>query len=151
MANDTNISPAVLHRQDKEKLALLEALKEMPIIQVACRKAGVSRPTYYRWRKEDKNFFRQTEDAIIQGFEFINDMSESQVITLIKEKKLPAIVLWLKHHHPLYGSKTQSYKPVPSAEDLDPEEEKIVLEALALASGVNITQNQDGRNNNAVA
>src|SRR3989344_3629122 len=95
-------------RQDKEKQAVIDALKEMPIIQVACKRANISRATYYRWRKEDKNFLRQSEDAMGQGFEFINDMSESQIVTLIKEKKLQAIVIWLKHHHPRYGSKVRS-------------------------------------------
>lgn len=122
-------------RQNNDKQALIENLKEMPIIQVACKRTGVSRATYYRWRKEDKDFLQQSEDAIFQGFEFINDMSESQIVTLIKEKKLPAITLWLKHHHPRYGSKIRTYNPVIQREDLTPEENIILLEALELASG----------------
>ena len=70
----------VEERQEKDKHFLVEALKEMPIVQIACKRAGVSRATYYRWRKEDKNFLRQSEDAMAQGFEFINDMSESQIV-----------------------------------------------------------------------
>lgn len=122
-------------RQIKDKQALLETLKEMPIIQVACKKAGISRATYYRWRKEDKHFLRQSEDSMSVGIAFINDMSESQLISLIREKKMPAIAMWLKHNHPRYGSKARTYAPIASSADLTPEEEKIVLEALALASG----------------
>lgn len=129
------INETIEKRQIKFKEALIEALKEMPIIQVAVKKAGVSRDTYYRWKREDKNFLRQSEDALSQGIEFINDMSESQLVTLIRDKKMPAIALWLKTNHPRYGSKSRQYIPIASAEELTPDEEKMVLEALKLASG----------------
>ena len=122
-------------RQEKEKQALIEALKEMPIIQVACKRAGVSRATYYRWRQEDKDFMRKSRDALDHGIEFINDMSESQLVTLIKEKKMPAIALWLKHHHAQYGSQAKPYVPIVAREDLTSQEEQIMIEALAFASG----------------
>lgn len=32
----------------------------------------------------------------------MNDLSESQLIQLIKEKKFPAISMWLKYHSPRY-------------------------------------------------
>lgn len=130
-------------RQEKDKQALIEALKEMPIIQIACKKSGVSRATYYRWRNEDRKFKRQSEAAMEQGFEYVNDMSESQVVALIREKKLPAITLWLRHHHQRYGAKTKNYPVLATIEDLTPEENKIMLEALALASGKS-THNYDG-------
>lgn len=99
----------------ENKNKILEILKEMPIIEVACKRAGIGRATYYRWRKEDKDFLEQSENAMAQGFEFINDMSESQIVTLIREKKMPAITLWLKHHHPYYGaSKHQRSSLAPS-------------------------------------
>ena len=126
---------SVEERQQKDKEVLIETLKEMPIIQVACKRAGISRATYYRWRSEDKNFRRTSEDAMEQGYAFINDMSESQVITLIKEKKMPAITLWLKHHHARYGAKSQSYTSLSSSAELSPDEERMLLEALALTSG----------------
>jgi hypothetical protein len=131
MGNNQDIE----ERQEKDKLAMLEVLKEMPIIQIACKKAGVSRATYYRWRQGDKLFKRQSMDAMDQGVEFINDMSESQLITLIKEKKMPAIALWLKNNHQRYGSKGREYTPITSSEDLTPDEEKMVIHALSLASG----------------
>jgi len=137
-------------RKENDKQNLVETLKEMPIIQIACKKSGISRATYYRWRQEDKNFLRQSEDAMAQGFEFINDMSESQIVTLIKEKKLPAIALWLKHHHPRYGSKIRSYSPVTQREDLTPEENSILLEALKLASGGVIEKESNDNNQERV-
>jgi len=130
-------------RQAKDKKAFLEAMKEMPIIQVACKRVGISRATYYRWRKEDKSFLRESEDSMAQGFEFVNDMSESQIINLIKEKKLPAITLWLKHHHPRYGSKVMVYAPITPIEDLSSEEQRLIIDALSLASGGTLSKNQN--------
>ena len=83
----------------------------------------------------DKIFKRQSMDAMAAGIEFVNDMSESQIIQLIKKEKMPAIAMWLKHNSKRYGAKGRSYTPVASTDDLTPDEEKIVLEALALVSG----------------
>jgi hypothetical protein len=122
-------------RQSADKNRLVEMLKEMPIVQVACKKSGVSRATYYRWRREDREFLRQSNDALAQGIDLINDMSESQLITLIKEKRMPAIAMWLKHNNVRYGAKQQSLHRSSTSDDFTAEEENIVAQALALASG----------------
>jgi hypothetical protein len=136
MANDASTNPEVAERIANEKRKLIDALKEMPIIVAACKRGGASTATYYRWRSEDKRFRRESEDALEQGCLYINDMSESQLIGLIKEKKMPAIALWLRHHHPRYGSQARPYVPIAEAEDLTDGERQVVLEALALASGL---------------
>ncbi|OGZ26552.1 MAG: hypothetical protein A2365_02025 [Candidatus Nealsonbacteria bacterium RIFOXYB1_FULL_40_15] len=107
-------------RQEQDKQALVEALKEMPIIQVACKRAGVSRATYYRWRNEDKNFLTESNEAIAHGIDFINDMSESQLITLIKEKKMPAISMWLRNNNSRYGAKIQEHVLKTLIDEIDP-------------------------------
>ncbi len=121
-------------RQVKFKKALIEALKEMPIIEVAVKRSGISRDTYYRWRRSDKDFLKQSEEAISQGIDFINDMSESQLITLIKEKKMPAITLWLKHNHPKYTNKIKLPERTASLEELTSEQKITVEQALRLAN-----------------
>jgi predicted site-specific integrase-resolvase len=135
----------VLERQAKDKATLLETLKEIPIIQIVCKKTGISRATYYRWQQEDKDFKRKSRDSLDQGIEFINDMSESQLITLIREKKMPAIAMWLKNNHKRYGFKGREYTPVATNEDLTPEEEKMMFEALAMASGKSYGQKHNIR------
>jgi hypothetical protein len=130
-----NNKTKIEERQEKEQSAILAILKEMPIIEVACKRVSISRSTFYRWQQEDKIFKRQSMDAMDQGIEFINDMSESQLITLIKKEKMPAISMWLKNNHKRYGAKGRLYAPVASTDDLTPDEEKIVLDALALVSG----------------
>ncbi len=130
MANEINILNTIEERQTKDKEAVLEALKEIPIVQMSCKKAGISRATYYRWLKEDDNFQKQVEKAMNQGFEYINDMGEAQIVTLIKEKKIPAIVLWLKHHHPRYGAKVEIERKGNIPEPLSAKQEEIIRKAL---------------------
>src|SRR6185436_440648 len=99
MDNTQMQGDTIRNRQEKEKQAVVDALKEMPVVQVVCKRAGISRATYYRWCKEDTDFSRKVEDAMATGVELVNDMSESQVITLIREKKMPAISMWLRHNN----------------------------------------------------
>jgi ACT domain-containing protein len=125
-------NPTVDERTEKDKLALLETLKEMPIIQVACKKVGINKSTYYRWRKEDGDFLKQSEDALKQGFEFINDMSESQIVQLIREKKMPAISMWLKNHHPIYGAKIANFSSYSKESTLSTKDKKLIKQAMKL-------------------
>jgi len=94
-------------RQSKNKEQLLEILKKTPIVQIACEKAGISRATYYRWRKEDAEFAKVGDQALADGCSLINDMAESQMISAIKDKNMTSIIFWLKHHHPAYATKIE--------------------------------------------
>ncbi len=111
---------------------LLE-LTKVPIVQVACEKAGLSRNTVYRWRKEDKEFEKKMDQALADGVALVNDMSESQLLTLIKEKNFPAVRFWLNKRHPAYKDKIE----VTTKEDIEaltPSQAKVVRQALKLAS-----------------
>ena len=130
--NQENI---VALRQAKEKELILGQLRRIPIIQVACEKAGIARATFYRLRNDDPNFKRAVEEAVGEGVAFITDMSESQLIILIKEKNWPAISFWLRHHHPNYTNKLEIVgSSLVTYEELTPEQEKLVKRALELAS-----------------
>lgn len=85
----------------------LEELKKVPIIQVACEKTGISRQTYYRWRKHFKKFSVEAEKAMEEGVAFVNDMSETQLLNLIKDKEFKAIAFWLKHRNQNYREKVE--------------------------------------------
>jgi len=127
MENNTTVE----ERQKKDKLALLTALKEMPIVEVACKRAGVSRATYYRWRKEDKDFLKQSDDAMAEGVEFINDMGESQLVSLMREKSWPAISFWLRKRNPKFLDRIEITANIrPIEENLTPEQKEDMEEAL---------------------
>ncbi len=83
---------------------LLEELEKVPIIQVACEKTGISRNTFYKWKNSDKNLSEKIDASIEKGVEFMNDVGESQLLTMVKEKNYFAISFWLKHRHPKYRS-----------------------------------------------
>ena len=115
-------------KQDKK--LLLEQLKKTPIIQIACEKLGVARPTFYRWKSKDKSFAKGIDEAILEGRLMVNDLAETNLISCIKEKNFEAAKYWLDNHHSAYSKKLQINHCIEEA--LSPEQEKIVREALNL-------------------
>jgi len=122
----------IIKRQQKEKQLLLDNLRKIPIVEVACNKSGVARATYYRWRKESHEFAKQSDEALSEGIKFINDLSESQLLSAIKDKNISAIFYWLNHRHPAYGNKVEISTSLKPIEKLTKEQEAIVKKALAL-------------------
>lgn len=129
------MNKAIEERKLEEKRRIIEQLRKTPIVQIACEKSGVSRATYYRWRKDDDEFIKNTDQAISEGSLLVNDMAESKLMSAIRDKNLTAIIFWLKHHHPLYATKIEvTAKLKADNEVLTPEQEELVTKALKLAS-----------------
>ena len=122
-------------KKDRIKDLLLEQLKKIPIIQVVCEKVGIARSTVYRWKSEDEEFKKKLEEALIEGEALINDMGESQLLSLMKEKSWPAISFWLRHRNPKFRERIEVTANIKSPQkELTPEQQTIVQEALRLAS-----------------
>ncbi len=121
-------------RKEKTISLFIEQLRKIPIVQIACDKAGVSRNTIYRWRKEDEKFRKAWDEAIGEGELLVNDMGESQLITLIKEKNWAAISFWLRHHHPKYADKLLINAITNQDGPMSPETEALVRRALGFAA-----------------
>ncbi|MDO8466586.1 MAG: phBC6A51 family helix-turn-helix protein [bacterium] len=116
------------------KALLLEQLKKTPIVQIACEKAGVGRATYYRWRKEDPEFSKMADEAILEGSFLVNDMAETQLMSAIRDRNLTAIIFWLKHHHSQYTNRLEiSGQITHLRKELTEEEKQMVEKALRLA------------------
>jgi transposase-like protein len=125
----------IVKRQKNLKQELLEKLKETPVVEVACRKIGIARATYYRWRINDEKFAKKAELALEAGSALVNDMAESQLLTAIKDQNMTAIIYWLNHHHPAYATKIEVTANLKNQnETLTPEQEALVTKALQLAS-----------------
>lgn len=90
--------------KEKQKKALIELLRETPIVQYASKKTGVARSTYYKWRAEDFIFARVADRAIESGRFLMNDLAESKLLNQIQRDELSAITFWLRHNHPKYTS-----------------------------------------------
>jgi len=121
------------NRIAKDKESLLIQLEKLPIVQVACEKVSVGRATYYRWRKEDPDFMRRSDMAIDTGVSLINDMTESQLLTKIKNGHFPAMVFWLKHRHKSYSTKLELSGNVTTSSVLTEEQKGLLDKAINFA------------------
>ena len=75
------------------KKALVEALeKSLGVVSTACKAAGISRDTHYRWLKEDPEYKAQVEELS----EVALDFAESHLHNLIKDGNPAATIFFLK-------------------------------------------------------
>ena len=122
-------------RKSRNKEQILEFLKKTPIVQIACEKSGVSRPSYYRWRKEDQEFAKASDQALLDGSLLVNDMAESQLMSAIKDKNMTGIIFWLKHHHPAYATRVEITATNKNQEiNLTDEQKELLNKALEMAA-----------------
>jgi uncharacterized protein YpmB len=117
----------------KQKELLLGHLRNVPIVEMACKRIRISRATFYRWCQDDGDFKENVENAKVDGVEYINDISESQLISLIKEKKYQAIALWLKNNHRRFMSeeKKDIVARAQKKIELNTAQKELLKEALA--------------------
>lgn len=119
---------------EKEKNQLIDNLRQMPIIESACRKTNISRTTFYRWKKDDKEFAKAAEEAMHEGENLISDLSENQLISLIRDGNFQAIQFWLKHRSKKYSEKLDITADVNiKDEPLTPEQKELVEKSLTMA------------------
>jgi len=124
-------------KNEENRKVLLEQLRKTPVVQVACQKAGVSRATYYRWRKQSKAFTQDADAALLEGILLINDMAESQLVSAIREKNFPAIRFWLQNHHSVYASKVEvTAKLAGEDKKLTKGQKALIRQALKFAAVV---------------
>ncbi len=116
--------------KNKSKADVIKYLKTLPIVEVACKKAGISRNTFYRWRKEDEKFRLRSDRATKIGVHFVNDIAESQLYSAIKDKNMTAIIFWLKSHDKTYANKVEVSGQLKHDYKLTIEEESLVTKAL---------------------
>jgi hypothetical protein len=84
------------------KKKLVGELKRTPIVQVACKKLGVGRSTYYKWRHRDHLFAKACDQAMEFGQALINDIIESKLISMAQNGNLDAMKTWLRANHHKY-------------------------------------------------
>lgn len=122
-------------RQGALKASLIEELKLTPIVEYVCRKAGVSRSTFYRMKTSDASFAKQVQAALEDGRDRISDIAESQVLALINAGKFEAVRYWLNANSPRYAPKLQmsgsiAHEDVP----LSAKKKALIRRAIKIAS-----------------
>lgn len=142
MADDVQSSTA--ERTARDKAALIDQLRKTPVIQIACEKAGVSRMTFYRWRKDDSAFAEAADEALSEGKSLVNDLAESQLLSALKSGDPWSIQYWLRHHHVEYSNKLE-ITAKSSSETLTSEQQEQLNRALSLAGVLpqNSSENSD--------
>jgi hypothetical protein len=120
-------------KKNKKRDEFLAQLRKIPIVQVACEKTGISRQSVYRWRTEDDQFRKEMEIAMVEGEALVNDMGESQLLSMIRDKNWPALHFWLRTRNPKFRDRVEVTTTVNS-EALSLEEMEIVREANRLAA-----------------
>ena len=121
---------------------LCEELKQRPILQFACKKAGISRSQLYRWMKEDQEFAAKIDEAQREGTEVVNDFSVSKLLTGINNDNLAACFFWLRHRHPDFANKLEVTTKQEAAYTLTDEQKSVIQEALKL-SGLTEAERND--------
>ena len=138
--NNDKKQNTIHERQQQEKELILAQLRKMPIASIACEKAGVGRTTYSRWRFEDDEFRKAADEAMHEGDDLLNDMTETQLMNLIKNQKphFGAIRYRLSRCHPKYADKLQLLGNISITDErLTPEQEAVVREALKMVAPTN--------------
>jgi hypothetical protein len=80
---------------------VLEYLAESGNISYACKRAGISRETFYKWR-EERPFAYDATLAIEHGKSFVNDLAHTQLIHNIQQGNMQAVRFQLERCHPDY-------------------------------------------------
>lgn len=116
---------------------LCDELKQRPILQFACKKAGVSRSQLYRWMKDDVNFATQVNEAQREGNEVVNDFSVSKLLNGINNDNLAAVFFWLRHRHPDFSNTLNVNMKQEVSYALTDEQKKLIADALKMTGLTN--------------
>jgi hypothetical protein len=121
-------------KQEQGKKMILEQLKKVPVLEIACSKANVSKTTFYRWKTDDPEFAKQAEEALSGGKDLISDLAETQLIGAIKKGQLSALIFWLKSHRDEYRPRLEIDGKIKHIrEEMTDEEFELFVETLKLA------------------
>ncbi len=135
---DKKCQRTIQKRISEDKQKILENLKQIPIISVACQKAGIGRASVYRWKNQDNFFSKEVDKALQEGKQLINDLAEGQLINAIKEQNMTGIIYWLRNNHPGYADRIELTHKTEK-EELSPEQKELVKKAIALTHGDSLT------------
>src|SRR6185369_11880714 len=85
-------------KRDRQKKRFITALEAQGTVLHACKAAGISRQTAYRWHREDPDFAEQWDEA----HENAVDVVESTIYQQAIGGNTLAAIFYLKAHRPIY-------------------------------------------------
>ncbi len=96
-------------RIENDKKKVLEFLGEHANVSLACKRAGISRETFYRWR-DNEEFDTDVRVALMAGAHAINDLAQHKLVGKINDGDIKAITFHLEHRHPDYNGEDPDEK-----------------------------------------
>lgn len=88
-------------RQKRQQDILLEKFREKHNVSLACKKTGIPKANYYRWRINEE-FALRADEALQEGKDTTNDAVESALIRKALDGNVSAMKLYLMHNHKTY-------------------------------------------------
>ena len=107
-------------RNNNFRTKVIEVLSETPLVFYACKKVGISRATFYRWRKDNLEFRKDVDEVLKNGRAYVSELCEASMIKEIKNGNLGAIKFWLQHNEPRYRPIKPYYKTPSDKQTLRP-------------------------------
>lgn len=88
--------------KDKVQREIIDCLRDIPFINLAVKKVGIARTTFYRWIRTDEVFERNVNAAIMEGHKNMIEIAESSLFKKIKEGHFGAMKFYLENNHGNY-------------------------------------------------
>ena len=130
-----------IKRTKKLEGSIVTLLRKGHVIEIVCQQCKITRQTLSRWKRESVEFAKVVDEAIAEGKEFLNDISEASLISAVKENNLSAIMYYLKHNHPSYKTRVEVEARILNSYQLSDEQKTLVSESLAKAVLPKISKN----------
>lgn len=104
-------------------------------ITAACQKAGISRGTYYNWRKQDKEWAQEIDEIKNEADERMNDLAEGKLYTKVREGDNTCLIFYLKTRHPKYKRKSEVEVKgrLETSVELSEEEKELIKKGVQFA------------------
>lgn len=115
-------------KKSRKQAPLLEQLRSVPNVSIACERVGIARNTFYTWLKGDPEFKQAVEEAMQRGVDSVSDLAESKLIAHINNGSMRAIEYWLDNHKKAYIKPRD--KKFWDKENLPPEPIKIEIVSM---------------------
>jgi len=115
-------------KKSRKQAPILEQLRSVPNVSIACERVGIARNTFYTWLKADPEFKQAVEEAMQRGVDSVSDLAESKLIAHINNGSMRAIEYWLDNHKKAYIKPRD--KKFWDRENLPPEPIKIEIVSM---------------------
>ena len=92
---------------------------------------GVVRATFYRWKKDNKEFREAVNKALAEGRENVTEICEVMILKKIREGDPAMIKFWLVNNSEKYAAR----RPMPPPPSINEEMRRMLLDAMHTIKG----------------